>query len=191
MTVDPGRIQRLPGNVGDRLTVNGVPVLALDEPTYQLVPPLTTYCGIGVHKDVDCALAAILWRHPLILHGSCTEDILELVRTIHEHSIQKEFPFTQVDTVPTSDTEIEALCTKAGCGTIFLDLTKPFDLPPTLVRHLFSGYYHLWTLAVAVDAEDAQRCFGPRMALFPFYTIGFTRTSWHASMHDVTFKDKK
>jgi hypothetical protein len=191
MTVDPGRTQRLRGNVGDHLTVNGVPVLALDEPTYQLVQPLTIYCGIGAHKDIDCALAAILWRHPLILHGSRAEDVLELARTIHEHSIQKEFPFTQVDTVPTSDTEIEALCTKAGCGTIFLDLTKPFDLPQTFIRHLFSRYYHLWTVVVAADAEAAQRCFGPGMELFPFYSIGFTRTRWHASMHDVKFKDKK
>jgi len=94
--------------VGDRLTVNGMMVLALDEPTRQLIQPLTAYCGIGAHEDVDSALAAILWKRPLILHGSRTEDALELARTIHAHSIRQDFPFTQVNTVPTSDTAIAA-----------------------------------------------------------------------------------
>jgi len=187
IAVDPGRAERLWGMVGDRLTVKGMMVLALDEPTHQLIQPLTAYCGIGAQVDVDSGLAALLWRRPIILHGSRSEDVLKLARTIHEHSIRKDFPFTQVNTVPTSDTAIEALCTEAGCGTIFLDLTKPLKLPPTFIRHLFSDHFHLGTIAVAQGVEDALRCFGPGMEFFPFCTLGFRRVGWHSSMHDVTF----
>ena len=187
IAVEPGRAERLPGVVGDRLTIKGMMTLALDEPTHQLVQPLTAYCGIGAHADVDSALAAILWRRPIILHGSRSEDVLELARTIHDHSIQKSFPFTQVTTVPTSDTAIEALCTEAGCGTVFLDLTTPLELPRTFLRHLFSDHFHLWTVAVAQTVEDARRCFGPGMSLLPLCTIGFRRVDWHSAMHDVTF----
>src|ERR1043165_563991 len=63
--VTPNSAERLPGIVGDRLTVRGMMVLAIDEPTYQLIEPLTTYCCLGAHDDVDAALAAILWRRPI------------------------------------------------------------------------------------------------------------------------------
>ena len=187
--VDPGGAERhvVPG---DRFTFRGMMVLALDEPTRQLVQPLTAFCGIGVPVDVDSALAAILWRRPLILHGSRSEGVIELARTIHEHSNRKDFPFTQVNIVPTSDAAIEALCTKAGCGTIFLDLTTPVELPQTFLRHLFSDHYHLWTIAVASAADDVDRCFRAGMDLFAFCTIGFRRTSWASSLHDVTFTQR-
>jgi hypothetical protein len=175
IAIDPSRTEQLPGTVGDRLTVEGMTALALDEPTHQLVQPLTAYCGIGAHDDVDSALAAILWRHPIVLHGSRSEDVIELARTIHEHSIRKGFPFRQVNAVPTSDAAIEALCTEAGCGTIFLDLTKPRELPRTFIRHLFSDHFHLWTIAVASAVEHARRCLGPGMDFLPFSMIGFPR----------------
>jgi len=167
--------------------VKGMTVLALDEPTYQLVDPLTVYCGLGAHEDVDSALAAILWRRPIILRGSRTEEVFELARAIHEHSIRKGFPFTQVNTVPVNDAAIEALCTEAGCGTIFLDLTKPVELPRTFVRNLFSDHFHLWTIAVAPAVEEACRCFGPRTDFIPFCTLGFRRTSWHPAVQDAPF----
>jgi hypothetical protein len=172
---------------GDTFTSQGMTLLALDEPTRQLVLPLTAYCGVGAHDDVDSALVAVLWKRPIILHGSRSEDALELARTIHEHSIRKGFPFTQVNTVPKSDAAIEALCTEAGCGTIFLDLTKPFKLPWTFIRHLFSDYFHLWTIMVAPVAENVRRCFGPCMDFVPICKLGFSRTVWHRSMRDVTF----
>ncbi len=153
--------------------VKGMTVLALDEPTHQLVQPLTVYCGTGADKDVDSALAAILWKRPIILHGSSSEDVLELARTIHEHSIRQGFPFLRVKTVPTNEAAIEALCTEGGCGTIFLDLTKPVELPRTFVRNLFSDHFHLWTIAVAPVAEDACRCFGLGTDFIPFCTLGF------------------
>jgi hypothetical protein len=187
IAMEPDRAERLPGTVGDRLTLKGRMVLALDEPTRQLIQPLTAYCGIGAHEDVDSALAAILWKRPIILRGSCSEEVLELARTIHAHSIRKDFPFTQVDTVPTSEIAIEALCTEAGCGTIFLDLTKPLELPLTFLRHIFSEHFHLWMIAVAQDVEDLRRCFGPRADFIPFCTLGFRRVAWHDAMLDVTF----
>jgi len=175
IVVDPGRAERFPGTAGDRLTVKGMTVLALDEPTHRLIQPLTAYCGIGAHNAIDSVLAAVLWRRPIILHGSRVEDVLELARTIHEHSIRKGFPFIQVNTVPRSDTAIEALCTEAGCGTIFLDLTKPIELSRTFTRRLFSDHFHLWTIAVAQDAEAAVRCFGPGMDFLPLCMLGFPR----------------
>jgi len=185
IAVDASTAERHHGNPGDRFMVKGLTVLALDEPTYQLVQPLTVYCGIGAHDDVDSALAAILWRRPILLHGSRSEDVLGLAREIHEHSTRRGFPFTQVDTVPTNDAAIEALCTQAGCGTVFLDLTQPLELPRAFVRALFSEHFHLWTIAVAA-AEDACRCFGPGTDSFPFCTIGFRRTSWHGAAQDAT-----
>ena len=185
--VNPKRAERLGRAVGERLTVRGEPALALDEPTRQLVEPLTAYCGLGANSDVDAALEAVLWRRPIILHGARAEDVVELARTIHEHSIRKGFPFIQVSSVPMTDAAIEALCVQAGCGTIFLDLTKPVELPETFLRHLFSDHFHLWTLAVASTIEDARRCFGPGMNFFPLCMLGFRRTSWHMSMTGVTF----
>jgi hypothetical protein len=187
IAVDANRTERLAGTVGERFTVRGEPALALDEPTRQLVQPLTAYCGLGAQNDVDAALEAVLWKRPIILHGARSEDVVDLARTIHDHSIRKGFPFTQVSTVPTTDTAIEALCTKAGCGTVFLDLTKPVELPETFLRHLFSDHFHLWTLAVASTIEDARRSFGPGMTFFPLCMLGFRRTSWHSAMTGVSF----
>jgi NAD(P)-dependent dehydrogenase (short-subunit alcohol dehydrogenase family) len=190
IAVNASHAERLRGTVGDCFTIRGQSALALDEPTHQLIQPLTAYCGIGAHDDVDSALEAILRRRPIILRGSRSADVVELARTIHEHSIRQGFPFTQVNIVPTDDAAIEALCTEAGCGTVFLDLTQPTqpsELPATFVRHLFSEHYHLGTLAVVSAAEDIRRCFGPGMDFFPFCTLGFRRTNWHRSMQDVTF----
>jgi hypothetical protein len=190
IVVDPSRAQRLRATVGDRVTVKGMEALALDEPTRQLIPALAVYFGIGAHDDVDSVLAAILWRYPIILHGSRSKDVLELAHTIHEHTNWKAFPFTELNTAPSSAEAIGELCTKAGCGTIFLDLTKPFELQPTFVHSLFSDRYHLWTIVVAQAVKDVHRCFGPGAELFPFYSAGFRRVSWHGSMHDVTFTNR-
>ena len=187
IAVDADRAERLGRIAGECLTVRGELALALDEPTRQLVDPLTEYCGLGALGDVDAALEAVLWRRPIILRGSRAGDVVDLARTIHEHSIRKGFPFTEVSTVPTTDTAIEALCTKAGCGTIFLDLTQPVELPRTFLRHLFSDHFHLWTLAVARIVDDARRCFGPGMEFAPLCMLGFRQTSWHTSMTAVTF----
>ena len=79
----------------------------------------------------------------------------------------------QVNTVPTNDAAIEALCTEAGCGTIFLDLTKPVELPRTFVRNLFSDHFHLWTIAVAPAAEEACRCLDRGRTSFRSVPSGF------------------
>jgi hypothetical protein len=175
--------------VGERWTYKGQEVLAIDEPTRQLIEPLTAFGGLGAHADIDEVLMALLWspRRAILLHGSHMEDALELARTIHEHTIRKGFPFTQVTTVPTSAAEIEELCTRGGCGTLVFDLTAPVELPQTLMGYLFPDrdreHYHLATIAVASTVEDARRCFGfsPRCAL------GFRRAPWHSAMKDVTF----
>jgi hypothetical protein len=169
--------ERIEAVAGDCFTFQGMSVLALDEPTHQLVSALTAFCGGDSPDDVDSALVAILWKRPIILHGKRSDDVIELARTIHEHSIRKGFPFTQVERVPKSNPAVEALCTKAGCGTIFLDLTKPIVLPSRFVRHLFSDHFHLWTIAVARVAKDARRCFGPGAEYFPLCELGFRRAA--------------
>src|SRR5690349_13880516 len=70
IAVDANRAERLGRSPGERLTVRGELALALDEPTRQLVEPLTAYCGLGALGDVDAALEAVLWRRPIILHGA-------------------------------------------------------------------------------------------------------------------------
>jgi len=184
--------------VGTEFMFKGLAVLALDEPTRQLIEPLTAYCGLSAHSDVDSALRAILRpypKRPLILQGARAADVAELARTIHEHTTRKGFPFTQVNTVPTSDAAIEALCTQGGCGTLFLDLTTPVTLPSSLVRHLLANldfsslerdHYHLATIAVASTTHDAFRCFGMDD---PFCTLGFRRAPWHSAMRNVTFTE--
>jgi hypothetical protein len=197
--VDANRAQRLSRRavtVGASFQFDGQMVLAIDELTRQLIEPLTAYCGLGALDDVDSALAAVLWpwpfpKRPIILHGARSEEVVELARTIHEHTTRRDFPFTQVNTVPTSDVAIEALCTQGGCGTLFLDLTTPVELPPLLLRHLFADQdhdrYHLGTIAVTSVAEDARRCLGPGMEFYPLCTIGFRRAPWHSAMRNVTF----
>ena len=178
--------------VGERLTYKGQAVLAIDEPTRQLIEPLTAFGGLGAHADVDEVLMAVLWlpRRPILLHGARVEDVLELARTIHEHTIRKGFPFTPVTAVPTSTAEIEELCTRGGCGTLVFDFTAPVELPQTLVGYLFPErdreHYHLATIA-ASTVEDARRCFGAGLGFSPRCALGFRKVPWHSAMKDVTF----
>jgi hypothetical protein len=179
--------------VGERFTYKGQAVLAIDEPTRQLIEPLTAFGGLGAHADVDEVLMAVLWspRRPILLHGARVEDVLELARTIHEHTIRKGFPFTLVTAVPTSAAEIEELCTRGGCGTLVFDFTAPVELPQTLVDYLFPerdrDHYHLATIVVASTVENARRCFGAGLGFSPGCALGFRRVPWHSAMKDVTF----
>jgi hypothetical protein len=186
------RCERLFVEVGDRFALGRVPLLALDEQTHQLVQPLTTYCGAGAHDDVDGALESILRSHMIILHGSRSVVVLELARTLHAHSVRNGFPFTPIHAVPESEAAIEEVCTRAGCGTVFLDLTAPCKVPLVFARNLFSERFHLWTIVVARSVVDALRCFGaawyePKRQGFSACEIGFPRTGWPWSMGDVSF----
>jgi FHA domain len=189
------RCERLFVHVGDRFALGSVPLLALDDQTHQLVQPLTAYSGAGTHGDVDGALESILRSHMILLHGSRSDDVLELARTLHDHSIRKDFPFTPINAVPAAGAAIEELCAQAGCGTIFLDLTRPFKIPPVFARHLFSDHFHLWTIVVARVAADVIRCFGeawyePKRQGFSVCELGFPRQGWHWSVKDVTFTEE-
>jgi hypothetical protein len=172
------RCERLLVEVGDRFALGRVPLLALDEQTHHLVEPLTAYCGAGAHGDVDAALESILRSHMIILHGTCSDGVLELARTLHAHSIRRGFPFTPINAVPESEAAIEELCMHAGCGTIFLDLTAPFKLPLVFARNLFADRFHLWTIVVTRVVADAIRCFGeawyePKRQGFSACAFGF------------------
>lgn len=178
-------------HAGDRFALGSVELLALDEQTHRLVKPLTAYCGAGAHKDVDRALESILRSDMMILHGSRSDDVRELARTLHAHSIRQGFPFTAVSTVPESGAAIEELCTRAGCGTVFLDLTQPFQIPLGFARNLFMDHFHLWTIAV-MRAETDSQCFGeawnePKRRGFGVCVLRFPPTGWHWSMGDANF----
>ena len=188
--MDYVRGNKLLVHVGERFALGSARLLALDEQTHQLVQPLTAYCGAGAQDDVDRALESIVQSHMLFLHGTCSDAVLELARTLHAHSIRKDFPFTPVSAVPESEAAIEELCTQAGCGTIFLDLTRPFELPLSFARNLFSERFHLWTIVVTPVAVDAFRCFGkagsePKRVGFDICELGFPRTTWDWFDDDV------
>jgi hypothetical protein len=179
-------------NTGDRFALGGVGLLALDAQTHQIVQPLAAYCGPGAHDEVDDALEAVIRGHMLIVCGSRADELHELSRMLHDHSVRRDFPFTKLDAIPDSDEAIDELCTRAGCGTIFLDLTKPFPVPLRFARNLFSQHFHLWTIVVAPTLDQAVTCLGnacnePRLVGFHICELGFSRHQWHQRMRSVSF----
>lgn len=179
-------------NTGDRFALGSVGLLALDAQTHQLVQPLAAYCGPGAHDEVDDALETVIRGHMLIACGSRADELHELARMLHDHSVRRDFPFTKVDAIPGSDEAIDELCTRAGCGTIFLDLTKPFPVPLRFARNLFSQHFHLWTIVVAPTIDQVGTCLGgarhePRPAGFHICELGFSRRQWHQQMKSVSF----
>jgi hypothetical protein len=128
----------------------------------------------------------------IVLHGTRGDEALGLARTLHDHSIRKDYPFTKVDAVPEPEAAIAELCTQAGCGTIFLDLTRPFSIPLQFARNLLSSHFHLWTIAVAPTPDDIFKHFGgafsePTRAGFDLCTLGFPRRGWHLNMGPPSF----
>ena len=185
---DYARCEALFVNVGDCFALGSVGLLALDEPTHQLVQPLTAYCGAAAHDHVDHALQSMFRGYTIVLCGSPAQAALELAQSLHAHSIRKDFPFTTVRSVPDSESAIESLCTQAGCGTILLDLTTPFAVPPLFTRHLLSTHFHLWTIVIALTLEDVSACLGEDwFVLGRWCHLGFPRKGWHRSMADPRF----
>jgi hypothetical protein len=154
------RLTRLVVHVGQRFALGSVSLLALDAPTYELVDTLKAYCGPANDGEIDRGLEAVIRGHLLILWGSRVDDVLGLARTLHDRSVRRDYPFTRLEAVPSADPAIDELCTRAGCGTILLDLTRPFDVPLRFARHLFSTHFHLWTMLVAPTVEQAVACLG-------------------------------
>jgi len=180
-------------SAGDRFSLSSVRLQALDEPTHQLVKPLTTHFGQGAHDEVDRALEAVARSHMIVLYGSRANAVLELARTLHAHSIRKNYPFTTVEAVPQSVPAIEELCTRAACGTIFLDLTKPFSIPLQFARNLLSSDFHLWTIAIAPTPDEIFTRLGrafsePQRVGLAVCTLGFPRYGWHLNMGPASFK---
>ena len=177
---------------GDRIRFGNVRLLALDAATTLLLPKLTTFCG--PRDDVNRALTAALWNHMIVLCASKGDDVLDLARLLHAQSIRKDFPFTRVDSVPESDTAVDELCTRAGCGTVFLDLTRQFSVPARFVQHLLSDYYHLQTIVAASSASEVFERLGdmwefPRRHSFEVCSLGFpqvARLAWSPASFSPT-----
>jgi hypothetical protein len=173
-------------NVGDRFALGDVHLLALDELTHQLTLPLSAYCGLGGDDDVDRSLEAVARGHMIVLQGNSGDQLAPIAYAIHNHSTRRDYPFTYLKSLPTSDEAIDDLCTKAACGTIFLDLTIPFALPLRFSRHLFGCHFHLGAI-VATNActdHEAMTCFGqaaiePKRLGFGLCALGFPRHGWN------------
>jgi len=185
------RADRAYVHVGDRLALGGVRLLALDEATHQLAAPLTAYCGPGSHDEVDRALAAVTWGHMMVLCASRGDDVVELARTLHDGSVRNEYPFTRIGKLPRSDAAIEELCTRAGCGTIFLDLTRRFALSESFVRNVMGTHFHLWTIVAARTTDEVFRRLGTawyrRPLEFDWCCLGFPRLKTRLNLATATF----
>lgn len=179
-------------NIGDRFKLGSVPLLALDDQTHKLAKPLTEHFGPGAHEEVDHALEAIANSHMLNFYGQRGDQVVELARTLHEHSMRKDYPFTQVNAVPETEAAITELCTQAGCGTIFLDLTKPFHVPPQFARNLVSDYFHLWPITVTSAPDEIYTRFrgvfsGATRAGFALCSLGFPAQALRLNVGSATF----
>jgi len=144
---------------GDRFALGDVAMLALDELTLQLVAPLAAYCGRDVAR-VDQALEWALQSRTLALLGAPGDLALDLARTLHAHSIRKDFPCTVLDAIPSSEAAMDELLTRGGCGTVVLDQRRPFPLPEPFAKRLFSTHFHLWTMVVAGSYGELPAEFG-------------------------------
>ena len=171
--------------VGDRFSLAGVRVLALDEPTARLTRPLAAFCGPERDDELELGLEAVAVGHVLLLHGSQIDRLLDLARQLHDSSMRQLFPFTQVHRAPDDDRDIDELCTAAECGTVFLDMSTPYVLPPRLVRNLFGAHFHLGTIVAttAPTPEEIVACFGQvrRRDVRPglrICSLGFPGTTW-------------
>jgi hypothetical protein len=164
--------------------------LALDDATHRLAEPLTAYCGPGSQDEVDRALAAVIWNHMMILCASRGEEVVDLARALHEESIRNSHPFTRIGNLPRSEAAIEELCTQAGCGTIFLDLTRRFSMPVAFAQNLLGTHFHLWTIVVAKRTEEVFRRFGrtwyQRPLEFGWCSLGFPRLKTHLNLATAT-----
>jgi len=186
------RCKSLGVNVGDRFKLGSVCMLALDERTHQLAKPLAEYFGPGAHEEVDRALEAIANSHMLNFYGQRAEQVVELARTLHEHSMRKDYPFTRVDAVPKTEAGITELCTRAGCGTMFLDLTKPFRVPSQFAQNLVSDYFHLWPITVTSAHDEIYKRFrgafsGGTRPGFALCMLGFAGQARRLNLGSATF----
>jgi hypothetical protein len=135
--------------------------MALDDVHRRLVPALTSYCKRGAHTEVDRALTATIDTQILVLITRQATVAADLARVLHDDTERHPYAFTEIVNAPATDDAIDELCTRAGCGTAFLDLTTPRVLPERLAHHLLrSTHYHLWTIVAARSAADVYTSFG-------------------------------
>jgi hypothetical protein len=145
--------------------------------SYALIAPLVAYCGADGHDYVDHALECILGGRMLGIYGGPDDDAVDLAHTLHAHSVRRQFPCTVLDAIPDSESEMNELCTRAGCGTVILDQRRPFSIPPPFLTRLASEQYHLWAIVIARDRRDLSAGLG-----IPFdvagFAIGFASPMW-------------
>jgi len=173
------RCQRTLVHVGGRFALGDIGLLALDAATEQLTAAFTAYCGADAIEDVDRALEAAARGHMLVLDGARDDDLSTLARAIHHHSVRRDYPFTVVETMPSSPAAIARLCDAAGSGTIYLDLREPQSVPSQLARYLFSPQCYLRTIVVALSPLEVVERFGAafldRPERYRVCTVGFRR----------------
>ena len=174
-------------HVGGRFALGDVELLALDAATEQLTAPFMAYCGDEC-EDVDRALEGAARGHTMLLDGARDADLSALARVMHDHSVRRDFPFTVVETVPSSPEGVERLCAAAGSGTIYLDLRGRQSVPEQLARYLFAPDCHLRAVLVAQSPQEVIERFGAAFQDRPrtrqVCAVGFRRG---AGRDDVDF----
>jgi hypothetical protein len=142
-------------DVGDEFSIGDVGLLAIDEVHRGIAPLLESYCKRGSHNDVDRALAAVISADMLVLLARQDGVASELAGALHVATARRDYPFTRIVDVPASNAMIDELCTRAGCGTLLLDLATPKTLPARFAQNLFTSIdYHLWVIATARSMEQ-------------------------------------
>ena len=173
------RVDSIQVQVGGRFALGSTWLLALDAATDQLTAPFVAYCGEDEYEDVDRALEGAARGHMMVLNGR-GGDLLPLARMIHEHSVRREYPFTVVETFPSSPASIDELFSRAACGTIYLDMREPQAVPARFAQHLCSHRYHTRAIVVARDPHEVSKHFGPAFlgrerGAFAACAVGFPR----------------
>jgi hypothetical protein len=147
--------------VGDRFLLGHAEVLALDEATHELTGRLSAYLE-GDDNELDRALEAVAGDRMMILHGANSDQLQDLARAIHGSWPRDEYPFTEVGAFAGADDVVTELYTRAGAGTIYLDMSEPLPLRLAFARKLLSKHSHIRTIigTAAVAPQEVLSCFG-------------------------------
>jgi len=138
------RTDELITHVGHEFLLGSVWLMPLDHEHRQLASELAPFFRRDGAAAIDTALAAASWFDVLVLKTNDTEAARSFARILHERTARRRYDFTEPSRYPDSDAAIDEVCTKAGCGTVFVDLTRDAHVPPRFARNLFDRHYHLW-----------------------------------------------
>ncbi len=122
---------------GMRLDLGETSVIAMDWRLAELVEPLAWCLGLAAHDRIDRALTLLQKEGPLLLVGPRDGDQEWLARRIHAASPRREQPFVAFTSRLGKDAAAEV--TRAGFGTVFVDLARVGKVTARFAGALFAG----------------------------------------------------